>query len=228
MIKTTAPAAAWDTYAHDKPQRREKNSAGQTTWFNWTQFPDHGPGAEVLAITPGSPVLDLGCGKGGNLAHVATLGARAVGVDVSPVQLAAARDRWGHVPGLELRQENAVTFLAEPGEEFGAIYSVFGAVWFTDPHAILPAVRERLRPGGILVFSHRPPVEDCYGCQAVYMSPPDAEETLVVKRWDYPPEGWAVLLRGYGYSEVTARIIPPPPGSRAPGTLFVRAVRPAD
>ncbi|WP_346768669.1 hypothetical protein [Streptomyces sp. DASNCL29] len=34
---------AWDTYAQQKPQRRLVNAAGETTWFNWTQYPDHGP-----------------------------------------------------------------------------------------------------------------------------------------------------------------------------------------
>ena len=72
---------AWDTYARTKGARREVNAAGESTWFNWTQFPDHGPGAEVLSLRPGATVLELGCGKGGNLAHLATLGARAVGVD---------------------------------------------------------------------------------------------------------------------------------------------------
>ncbi|MFF7475051.1 hypothetical protein [Streptomyces sp. NPDC008092] len=42
---------------------------------------------------------------------------------------------------------------------------MYGAVWFTDPARLLPAVRERLRAGGRLAFSQRPPVDGCYGCQ---------------------------------------------------------------
>ena len=90
---------AWDTYSRKKPARRGTNAAGEATWFNWTQYPDHGPGAEVIGVGPGASVLELGCGKGGNLAHVAALGARAVGVDLSAAQLDAARERWD---GLEL------------------------------------------------------------------------------------------------------------------------------
>ncbi|GAA3634546.1 hypothetical protein GCM10022420_004240 [Streptomyces iranensis] len=48
----------------------------------------------------------------------------------------------------------------------GVDLSLAGAVWFTDPARLLSVIRERLRPGGVLAFSQRPPVEGCYGCQA--------------------------------------------------------------
>ncbi|WP_030892621.1 class I SAM-dependent methyltransferase [Streptomyces sp. NRRL F-5053] len=84
--------AAWDAYARSRPDRREANAKGETTWFNWTQYPDHGPGSEVLDLpTEGNGrVLDLGCGKGGNAAHLAGSGHRVTGVDLSGVQLSAA------------------------------------------------------------------------------------------------------------------------------------------
>lgn len=118
------------------------NARGETTWFNWTQYEDHGPGAELVGVAAGARVLDLGCGKGGNAAHLAAIGMRAVGVDVSPRQLAAARERWGQTSGLELHHAEAVRFLLEDGEGFDAVYSVYGAVWFTDPALLLPAVRQ--------------------------------------------------------------------------------------
>ncbi|MDN3264367.1 class I SAM-dependent methyltransferase [Streptomyces sp. CSDS2] len=76
-------SAAWDAYAQSRPQRRRTNAKGETTWFNWTQFPDHGPGADVLALKPGDSALDLGCGSGGNAAHLAALGMKSVGIDLS-------------------------------------------------------------------------------------------------------------------------------------------------
>ncbi|MEU3656958.1 methyltransferase domain-containing protein [Streptomyces sp. NPDC032161] len=79
--------AAWDVYSATKRQRRQTNNRGETTWFNWTQYADHGPGAEVLSLKPGETALDLGCGSGGNAAHLAALGMRAVGVDLSSRQL---------------------------------------------------------------------------------------------------------------------------------------------
>lgn len=218
----TDTAIAWDTYARQRPERKPTNGRGETTWFNWTQYPDHGPGAELLDLPAGGRVLDLGCGKGGNLAHVATLSARAVGVDVSLAQLKAAEARWSDA-ALVLHRTNAVRFLEETGEHFDAIYSVYGAVWFTDPDELLPAVRKRLKPGGILAFSQRPAVKGCYGCQASYINRSEDEDPLVVKRWDYEPDRWEDIVREHGFSNVTARVLAAPPGPRKIGTLLVRA-----
>ncbi|MFG2183220.1 class I SAM-dependent methyltransferase [Streptomyces abikoensis] len=217
---------AWDTYARRKPgRRREKNAKGETTWFNWTQYPDHGPGAEVLGAGQGASVLELGCGTGGNLAHVATLGHRAVGVDVSPVQLKAAHERWGDLPGLELHQRGALDFMSQTLELFDAVYSVFGAIWFTDPAQMLPTIRQALKPGGVLAFSQRPAVDGCYGCQASYINQADDPNPLVVKRWDHTPDTWIDLLSRHGFKTPLAVEIPPPEGWKT-GTLLVRAQAP--
>ncbi|WP_405389556.1 class I SAM-dependent methyltransferase [Streptomyces sp. NBC_01102] len=213
---------AWDTYSKQKPERRPTNAAGQSTWFNWTQYPDHGPGTEILDISPGAAVLDLGCGKGGNLAHLATLGAQAVGVDVSLAQIKAAGARWSDMP-MTLHRTEATGFLKETGDSYDAVFSVFGAVWFTDPALLLHAIRRRLRPGGVLAFSQRPPIEGCYGCQASYINRSEDEDPLVVKRWDYEPDRWVELLTGHGFAAPTARVLPAPPGPRKVGTLLVRA-----
>ncbi|AYG80947.1 Ubiquinone/menaquinone biosynthesis C-methyltransferase UbiE [Streptomyces hundungensis] len=221
-------SAAWDTYSQSKPQRRTTNARGETTWFNWTQHADHGPGAEVLDVEPGSRVLDLGCGSGGNLAHVATLGMHAVGVDLSPAQLGKARERWHDVGGMELYQGEALAFLADSPVTFDAIYSVFGAAYFTDPGLMLPAVHGRLAPGGVFAMSQHPAVEGCYGCQASYIPRGAEEDPAVVKRWDYPPETWAAMLKEYGFEDVTAEVVDAPAvGRRRIGTLLVRGVRSA-
>ncbi|MEV0850617.1 class I SAM-dependent methyltransferase [Streptomyces sp. NPDC049954] len=214
---------AWNTYSRTRPQRRAVNAAGQSTWFNWTQYPDHGPGVELLNLTKGDTVLDLGCGKGGNIAHLATLGTQSTGIDISPAQLDAAGTRWNDTPGLTLTQAEAHTFLRGTEERWNAVYSVFGVMWFTDPAVTLPLVRERLHPGGVLAFSQRPPTPDCYGCQASYIPRGDDEDPLVVKRWDYEPETWQEMLHAAGYSDATARVLPAPPGRRKVGTLIVTA-----
>ncbi|MCX4699639.1 class I SAM-dependent methyltransferase [Streptomyces sp. NBC_01352] len=93
-------------------------------------------------------------------------------------------------------------------DPFDAVYSVYGAVWFTDPAVLLPAVRGLLRPGGTPAFSQRPPVEGCYGCQASYIPRGPDEDPLVVKRWDYEPEVWEQLLGRYGYTDVRPQVLP--------------------
>ncbi|WP_052848319.1 class I SAM-dependent methyltransferase [Streptomyces avicenniae] len=223
---TDPRSTAWDTYAQGKPQRRTTNAKGETTWFNWTQYPDHGPGADVLGLAPGDRVLDLGCGSGGNAAHLATLGMTSVGIDLSAEQLAKARERWPGVNGMQLHRADALTHLADTPTTFDAVYSVFGAAWFTDPGLLLPLVQARLKPGGVLAFSQRPPIDGCYGCQASYIPRGPDEDPAVVKRWDYEPDVWGLTLKEFGYVEVSASVIAPPPGSRRTGTLFVRCVSP--
>ncbi|MFE2127808.1 class I SAM-dependent methyltransferase [Streptomyces amritsarensis] len=218
-------SAAWDEYAQTKPQRRTTNARGESTWFNWTQYADHGPGAEVLALKPGETALDLGCGAGGNAAHLASLGMRAVGIDLSPKQLAKARDRWSDVDGMELHQGDALAYLGETYTVFDAIYSVFGAGWFSDPGLLLPIVHANLKPGGVFAMSQRPPIEGCYGCQASYIPRGPDEDPAVVKRWDYEPDVWALILKEHGYVDVSASVIAPPPGTRRTGTLFIRGVQ---
>ncbi|MEU8076603.1 class I SAM-dependent methyltransferase [Catellatospora citrea] len=144
-------AGSWDQDAQDRAPRRARNAAGASTWFNWTQYPDHGPGLEVLKLSPGARVLDLGCGKGGNMAHVYAQGHRGVGVDVSAVQVAHARTRWPH---LEVVLGDVVAYLDEGEVPFDAAYSVFGAHWFADPDLLLPAVHRRLR--GVITFTYAP------------------------------------------------------------------------
>ncbi|MFF1512016.1 class I SAM-dependent methyltransferase [Streptomyces sp. NPDC058326] len=193
------------------------------TWFNWTQWPDHGPDETILGDIPGARVLDLGCGSGGNLAHLVALGAEAVGVDISPVQVAKARERWPH---LDVRQQTAEEFLAAGEDEFTAVCSVFGAAWFTDPAELLPLVHARLAPGGVYAFSHTPPaLAGCYGPQASQVQPPEkGAEPLYVKRWDYERGRWTEILQRAGFTDVTAEVLAPPAGKRT-GTLLVRGVR---
>ncbi|MEV6199868.1 class I SAM-dependent methyltransferase [Streptomyces sp. NPDC051771] len=218
-------ADAWDVWGAARPGRKETNAAGSSTWFNWTQWPDHGPDETLLGDPAGARVLDLGCGSGGNLAHLTALGAEAVGVDASPVQVAKARARWPH---LDVRQRTAEDFLAADTYGFQAVCSVFGAAWFTDPAELLPLVHARLTPGGVYAFSHNPPaLPGCYGPQASQMQPPEkGAEPLYVKRWDYEPATWAELLRLAGFTNVTAEVVAPPAGKRT-GTLLVRGVRAA-
>ena len=214
---------AWDVYARSKQPRRLLNAAGERTWFNWTQYPDHGPGAELLNPEPGTSMLDLGCGKGGNAAHLATLGVHVTGVDWSHRQIDAAQERWTGVTGLHLVVADVVNFLATNAATWDVIYSVFGVVWFHDPAALLPLIRLRLRSGGQLAFSHLPPVEGCHGAQAAFVRSSDTDESLPVRRWDHTPETWLDCLENTGFEPIEGRVVPPPEGVADNGTLLVRA-----
>ncbi|WP_319127135.1 class I SAM-dependent methyltransferase [Streptomyces europaeiscabiei] len=189
------------------------NARGETTWLNWTQYADHGPDENVLGPVTGRRVLELGSGSGSNLAHLVTLGATGLGVDVAPARETAARERWGSLPGLEFRTAEATGFLSETDETFDVVLSIFGAVWFVDPNILVPLIRSRMAAGGILAFSHVPP-----GSQG----PQPARSGL---RHDRAPDEWRRLLTGHGFSDVTVSLIEPPEG-RAAGTMLVRAMAP--
>ncbi|GAA2384501.1 hypothetical protein Cme02nite_66190 [Catellatospora methionotrophica] len=195
----------WDQYAQDCAPRRPVNAAGASTWFNWTQYPDHGPGLEVLDLKPSARVLELGCGKGGNLAHVRAMGHNGVGVDVSPVQVDHARTRWPH---LNVILGDAVAYLEGAKTQFDAVYSVFGAVWFVDPEVLLPAIHRRLR--GTLAFSWSP-----------------MNMVSALPRWDLEFDEWGDRLDEHGFVDIEHReVTPPASAGRGQPTFLVRATRP--
>ncbi|WP_405657551.1 class I SAM-dependent methyltransferase [Streptomyces sp. RK9] len=204
-------ADVWDRFADGRSPRRAVNAQGASTWLNWTQYPDHGPDEGVLGDVAGREVLELGSGAGGNLAHLATLGARCVGVDVAPSRERTARERWGHLPGLEFRTAEATEHLSRSGDRYDFVCSIFGAVWFVAPPVLLPLIRARLVPGGVLAFSQLPP-----GAQQI------ASGKAAV-RHDHSPGEWADLLHRHGFRDVRADVIAPPAG-RQVGTMLVRAV----
>ncbi|MFJ2894043.1 class I SAM-dependent methyltransferase [Streptomyces sp. NPDC087218] len=206
---------AWERYARGRTPRRETNASGAGTWLNWTQYPDHGPDESILGELQGRTVLELGCGTGCNLAHLATLGADCIGVDIAPTQRKKAVDRWDHLPGLTFHTAEATDYLTHTEGSFDVVLSIFGPVWFTDPERLLPLVHKRLSPDGMLVFSHRPPTA---GIQPVGT----LREARAVTRWDYDPAEWSALLTSSGFEYSEAEVIPPPEGQEA-GTLLVRA-----
>lgn len=214
---SVAAAQAWERFAAQARPRRQANAAGAHTWFNWTQYPDHGPAETVLGDVRGRAVLELGSGSGANLAHLATQGARCIGVDLAPTRESVARRMWGYLSNVDFRTADAVDFLASTPGLFDAVYSVFGATWFCDPDKLIHAVRSRLTPGGVFAFSHAAPDAVSSGRATT------TGAARAVTRWDRPGTWWAERLTEAGFLAVEDSIIPPPTQGK-PGTLLVRAV----
>jgi SAM-dependent methyltransferase len=212
-------AEYWDKY---KPYRGEgdqpRPAAGR---FDWTGIPGHGPGAELL----GNPhtALDLGPAEGENAAFLARSGTAVTAVDFSPVQVERARGFWADVPGLEFVFADACAFLDGDVRQWDAIYSTWGAVWFTDPEDLFPLVAKRLAPDGVFAFSHREPIVGQYGAQEMGGKWLEGRETeLTVYRWQYTAAQWSDILKRHGFTNVRAELLAHPDPKEL-GTLIIQA-----
>ncbi|MCF3101223.1 class I SAM-dependent methyltransferase [Streptomyces roseoverticillatus] len=204
----------WDTYA----QSTRSDVLDSDPVFCWTQYAGHGPGPELL----GEPesVLELGCGTGRALAYLAQRGVKATGVDLSPVMVEQTTKRWGPL-GVRFVCCEVLEHLAVSTDTYDAVYSIFGAVWFTDPARLLPLIADRLNPGGVLVFSQPPAIPGAYGPQGMYKGG-FAGKAMYTYRYSYTPRKWENLLRKAGFAEAEARVIEAPTAGHI-GTLIVRA-----
>ncbi|MBM3387309.1 MAG: class I SAM-dependent methyltransferase [Betaproteobacteria bacterium] len=93
-------------------------------------------------IAPASPVLDLACGAGRHMRHLAKLGHPVLGVDRSEEALATA-SAWGTV--LQADIEHAAWPLA--GQTFGAVV-VTNYLW----RALWPQILAAVQPDGVLLY----------------------------------------------------------------------------
>ncbi|MFI1825057.1 class I SAM-dependent methyltransferase [Streptomyces sp. NPDC020412] len=206
----------WDAYAEStKDKALEADPV-----FCWTQYAGHGPGPELLRAP--ATALEIGCGTGRALAFLQGQGVKVRGVDLSPVAVKHLTERWG-ATGAEFVCAEVLEHLASSTETYDAVYSIFGAVWFTDPVKLLPLIVERLNPGGTLVFSHPPAIPGAYGPQGMYKGGFAGRATFTY-RYSYTPRKWSALLARSGFREVEARVLGAPEEGHI-GTLIVRGVK---
>lgn len=113
--------------------------------------------AEQLGGLPGAAeptVVDLGCGVGGSLLHLAArLPIRGVGVTLSPVQARLAAERI-RAAGLDGRIRCVAGDYADPGLDLPAAdlaYAIESFVHGPDPAAFFAQCARVVRPGGLLM-----------------------------------------------------------------------------
>jgi SAM-dependent methyltransferase len=126
-----------------------------------------------LAYEAGGPVLELGCGSGRVLLHLARQGFAVTGVDSSPAMLNLARGRLSRQPSIAGR----VTLLADNfvrlhlDKTFPLILLPFNTFAHmidpADARATLETISRHLAPGGRAAFSLPNPIP-------VYGDPPEA------------------------------------------------------
>jgi len=142
--------ALWTSYAADYAERAPRQWASEEiTWGIW-DIPE--TTVHVLGDVAGQDVVELGCGTAYFSSWLARRGARPVGVDVTPAQLATARAmqrRFG--PTFPLVEASAEE-VPLAGERFDLALSEYGASIWCDPYRWVPEAARLLRPGGRLVF----------------------------------------------------------------------------
>jgi SAM-dependent methyltransferase len=146
----------WTTQAADyvEPARRHWAS-DEPTWGIY-EIPEADVG--VLPDVRGLDAVELGCGTAYWSAWLARRGARPVGVDVTPAQLATARELQAE-HGLEFPLlEASAEAIPLPGASFDLAFSEYGASLWCRPEAWVAEAARLLRPGGRLVFLTNSPL----------------------------------------------------------------------
>ncbi len=116
----------------------------------------------VLGDVAGKDVLELGCGAGQWSISLAMLGARTVGLDLSPRQLEHARAAMAEA-GVEFPLvEASAEDVPLDDESFDVVFCDHGAFNFADPTRLVPECARLLRPDGLLAFSMVTPVFDIF------------------------------------------------------------------
>ena len=140
---------AWDAEAPSYEATAERAWQAEPSWGIW------GVPEASLALLPDvadKDTLEDGCGTAYVSAWLSRRGARAVGLDNSPQQLATARrlqetygPRFPLVNGFAER-------LPFRDESFDLVVSEYGAAIWSDPYRWIPEAARVLRPGGELLF----------------------------------------------------------------------------
>ncbi|MFJ2705971.1 methyltransferase domain-containing protein [Streptomyces sp. NPDC087428] len=226
-------AAASDLWQHydSNPARRVMNR------IHWDWYQRTGPGAELLGDLAGLTAVELGAGAGHQAAHIATFlePARLICLDSSPAQHANSRTLYGDIPGLEPVHTDAAAFLNRGPGTIDVAYSLFGALDFSEPRALLPALATALRPGGRLVFSTLghykgggAPATECRAADIPTRRADGSPGTM--RRWVLDTSVWEKLLAGHGFelSDTDTIRDPGPAGAPPMTTLVFRARRRGD
>src|SRR5688572_29203483 len=142
--------AYWDTQAASYAESGRCAWDGEPRWGIW------GVPETKLRLLPqdmtGFDAIELGCGTAYVSAWLARRGARPVGIDNSPAQLATARAlqlEFGLEFPLHLGNAEATPFASG---SFDFAISEYGAAIWCDPYKWIPEAARLLKPGGQLVF----------------------------------------------------------------------------
>ena len=139
---------AWNAKAVEYVEAGRRRWGGEPSWGVWG-IDDRGVG--LLDDVGGLDAVELGCGTGYVSAWMARRGARPIGIDPTPNQLATARM-------LQREFDLAYPLVRAAAEQVplrdgccDLVISEYGAAIWSDPYAWIPEAARLLRPGGELI-----------------------------------------------------------------------------
>jgi len=110
-----------------------------------------------LGVTPGTRLLDVGCGAGQLALIAARAGAQVTGCDISTNWLEKARARAA-VEGLEITfEEGDAESLPYDDAQFDAVISLIGAMFAPRPDLVAAELTRVCRPGGMIAMANWTP-----------------------------------------------------------------------
>ncbi|MFY9610570.1 MAG: methyltransferase domain-containing protein [Blastocatellia bacterium] len=110
-----------------------------------------------LGVTPGTRVLDVGCGAGQLALIAARAGAEVVGCDIATNWIERARTR-ATAEGLEITfEEGDAESLPYEDAQFDAVISLVGAMFAPRPDLVAAELTRVCRPGGMIAMANWTP-----------------------------------------------------------------------
>src|SRR5438477_7304418 len=110
----------------------------------------------TLGITPGTKVLDLGCGDGTTALPEARLGGDVLGVDIAK-NLVEAGNRRAQAEGLtncRFQEGDASNLHELKDQTFDLVVSIFGAMFAPKPFDVAKEMVRVTRPGGRIIMGN--------------------------------------------------------------------------
>jgi len=119
---------------------------------------------DQAAYSVSETVVDIGCGGGWTTRQIASAVGNtgfALGLDISPDLVAAARDRAQRAGLANIRFEQGDAATAMPAEApFDRLFSRFGSMFFPAPYPAFTNLRRMLREGGRLDIAVWAPIDE--------------------------------------------------------------------
>jgi len=151
----------------EEQERYVPGDAGEIWYEHWHRY------HFALPLVAGRRALDAACGEGYGTALLASRAAHAIGIDVSPEIVAAARRRYGDRANLEYRAARCeATGLGDASVD--VVVSFETLEHLPDPEALVGEAARVLRPDGLFLVST--PNKEVYSDARDYRNPFHAHE----------------------------------------------------